>query len=120
MKTSKKYKIDYTKKVITITQSYAKQASVFGTMEYEEFKMLRDDHADFKIKLNSVSKKKNSHKKLTFEKMIAVIRKREDNDNLTLLQKAIDDKVPYPAIKKWFLQWYPDYNKINIEMQDAS
>ena len=119
------YKINHGKGIITITKSFSKKASEFGSTEYGIIKGLRNDFPDYKVTIKEI--KKNPHKKtyakLTYENMEKYIECIEPN-NLASLEIVIRaSKIqpsPYAYVKKWFLETYSDYREYSAVIEEAA
>lgn len=120
-------KVNHATRSITITKSFNKKASEFGSTEYETMKDLRIDFPDYKVKVKEI--KKNTHKKtyakLTYENMKKHIAYVEgiESDSLTRLETLIIaakiQPSPYAYVKKWFLDNYPDYREYSALTEEA-
>jgi len=101
--------------IITITKDYAKRAGVFGSDAYEEFKAIRADHHNFKIKTQPTSRSRQTHKGLDRDKMRQTIVKSGNAEKLAIFDRALADKVPYPTLKAWFLKKENFENYVDIQ-----
>ena len=98
---------------IIITKRFEKAANTIGSDEYKALTRLRNDFPDYAVVVKESVNRKQTYKGLTIEKMREIIIKEGDSIEIRLeaLEKATTDKVPYPAIKKWFLSYYENCEK---------
>jgi len=123
----KKIRIDRVNKKLIISKGIAKEASVYGTAEYEALEELQNKYPIYDIQVQE-SKKRSSGKKdtlrgLTFEYMERFVEKNgteEQKKELADLRNPVHDdgltskKTSYIGIRKWFLATFPqvlDYQK---------
>lgn len=112
------YTIDYAKKEIIITKTFAKQASmVYDSEEYNTLKGLRADFPEYEVKQKKIKKnsKKKTYAKLTYKKMEAYIILMEGKRSATLEEFDFQKELakfkpsPYAYTKNWFLTKYPEF-----------
>lgn len=111
-----KYKVDYIAGSITVTKSFAKAASIWGSNEYNLLKQLRADNPSFTVLVREIEKKegKRSYHNLNYENMRKFIAALEGENSAALneLSKIIEiatiQSAPYTYVKKWFLSRYKD------------
>lgn len=109
---------------LVITKKFEKAASKFGSPEYKELKEARADFPNFKVVVRTVKQKKETYKGLTYEYMETYIKKYEPKETREAVLKEFEDKLfisechskgrRYPAIKKWFLEKYPEVAKFGM------
>lgn len=99
-----------------VTKAFEKQARIFGTPEYREWKAYRQDFPSAQMVTKTIKKaknKKNDAKNRTYEKMAEYISLQENADELMKefdRQKnlAIVKKNRYHAVLNWFLATFPE------------
>ena len=109
----KNYSIDFANNTITLTQTFAKEASQIGTDAFKTMLELRQ--LGMRINIKAPAKKKNPH--LTYAKMELYISLLEDAEKY---QKEFDAacaesqamKAPYAYVSKWFKKTFPNYGKL--------
>ncbi len=110
-------KVNERNHTLEVSKKFQKQASIFGSVEFEELSRARAMFPNFKV---VVPKRKSSenYKGLTIDFMIDYIKSTNDDDNLAeLLSMAgksanAEDKFKaeaYGKIRKWFLETYPQF-----------
>ena len=109
------------KVVAMVTKRFQKKAIIFGT---DEYKLWREVLKDFPaVEMATKSIKKNPDKKttkyLTYANMERYIKSQESNEKLLKEFYAIKEgtaftKNAYPAVKSWFVERFPNYDKICI------
>ena len=106
--------LDHANSKIMMSKDFARKASNAESEEYQLLQMIKANHPSYSMSLGVIKKKENkeSYRGLTYaymERYIALKGSREDMDeycNMLFLSEC--HKVKYPAIKKWFLNKYPD------------
>lgn len=99
-----------------VTKAFAKQARIFGTPEYREWRAYRQDFPNAQMVTKTIKKaknKKNDAKNRTYEKMAEYISLQENADELMKefdRQKnlAVVQKSRYRAVLNWFLATFPE------------
>lgn len=97
-----------------VTKAFEKQARIFGTPEYREWRAYRQDFPSAQMVTKTIKKaknKKNDAKNRTYEKMAEYIRMQENADELMKefeKQKnlAVIQKNRYHAVLNWFLDTF--------------
>ena len=97
-----------------VTKAFAKQARIFGTPEYREWRAYRQDFPNAQMVTKTIKKaknKKNDAKNRTYEKMAEYISLQENADELMKefeVQKklSIVQKSPYRFVLNWFLDTF--------------
>ena len=107
---------------IELSKRFAKAAQYFGSPEFNTLQNVRNMFPNYSVTTKTIKKAhgKDSYKDLTYTYMENYI-KSHDDENGTILaefmdmratsKKAEDVKAktkPYGAIKKWFLDTYPE------------
>lgn len=99
-----------------VTKAFEKQARIFGTPEYREWRAYRQDFPNAQMVPKAIKKaknKKNDAKNRTYEKMAEYISLQK---NATELMKefeaqkklAVVQKSRYRAVLNWFLATFPE------------
>ena len=99
-----------------VTKAFAKQARIFGTPEYREWRAYRQDFPNAQMVTKTIKKaknKKNDAKNRTYEKMAEYISLQENADELMKefdRQKnlAVVQKSRYRAVVNCFLAPFPE------------
>lgn len=99
-----------------VTKAFEKQARIFGTPEYREWKAYRQDFPSAQMVTKTIKKaknKKNDAKNKTYEKMaeyislqenaVELMKEFEKQKNLAVVQKS-----RYRAVLNWFLATFPE------------
>ena len=97
-----------------VTKAFEKQARIFGTPEYREWRAYRQDFPNAQMVTKTIKKaknKKNDAKNRTYEKMAEYISLQENADELMKefeVQKklSIVQKSPYRFVLNWFLDTF--------------
>ena len=106
--------LDHANSKIRMSKDFARKASNAESEEYQLLQMIKANHDNYTISLGVIKKKENkeSYRGLTYaymERYIALKGSKEDMEeyrNMLFLSEC--HKVKYPAIKRWFLNKYPD------------
>ena len=109
----KNYSVDFASNTISITQTFAKEASQIGTEAFKTMLELRQ--LGMPITIKAPAKKKNTS--LTYAKMETYISLLEDAEKYQAEFKAVCAesqamKVPYVYVSNWFKQTFPNYGKL--------
>lgn len=114
--------VDVMKKTISVSKSFYKKASVYGTNEYNELRNAVNDNPNFAIEFKEIEKK--TYGKLTIERMKEYIETQPNSesnlkeiDKVAKIAKAKGSK--YPLTKKWFLAKFPEYKENEIKVSGA-
>ena len=99
-----------------VTKAFAKQARIFGTPEYREWRAFLAENPGTEMVTKTIKKKKNKKndaKNRTYEKMaeyislqenaVELMKEFEKQKNLAVVQKS-----PYRAVLNWFLATFPE------------
>ena len=120
MTKTQQYEVDFINSKIILTKKFYKAATILNTPEYTTLMQLRRDNPGFAIELREIKKKegKKSYRNLTYEYMedyilthgsAEDIRKNlAEYEELLLLSECHSRSRRYPAIKRWFLEMYPE------------
>ena len=98
---------------VLVTKTFAKNARIFGTPEYEMWKEIKEDCKGAKMVTKSI--KKNSTKNMTYKHMAIYISRQDNAQNLMVeFEKQIAlSKVqtnPYRFVLAWFKQTFEHYD----------
>lgn len=112
--------IDYQGKVINMSKGEAKKAGKYGSEEFQELKELRAAAPDFPIVILKAVRKRKSYDHLTYTDMETYI-KAHDSESPILTEfyllcgrdkdgnrMSCADTASYGAVKRWFLEQYPE------------
>ena len=97
-----------------VTKAFAKQARIFGTPEYREWRAFLAENPGTEMVTKTIKKakdKKNDAKNRTYEKMAEYISLQENGDELMKEFEAqkklsIVQKSPYRFVLNWFLDTF--------------
>ena len=123
-------KVDFITNTIIITKEFAELASDHTTEEYVTLNLLKSENPKMKIATRSrkkSSKERNPNKGLTYKFMrryISVM----DKDNLQEFDEQLlyyesfylDNVTVYLKVKDWFVENYPDYERILVAGKSQS
>lgn len=121
----KNFEIDYAKKTLTLSQSYAKKANNPANPEFDELLNMIARLQGFKI-IQKEAKVK-AGKKLTFIVMREHIKKIHGENSI--MEKKFDKALElgkthgsgkYLFVHKWFLENCPEYKPAALEAVDAA
>lgn len=112
------YNINYKNSTIEITKTFAKKAGNPNSSEYAELMQIRKDNPNYRVAVVASAKKKakNSLKGLNYDFMKQYIERHDTEDHSVMAEftkktvKSNDHVAPesYGAVKKWFLEQYPE------------
>lgn len=109
------YRVDFAEEKIEISKSFATAAQKANTSAHKQLMDLRKAYPGFGITIykTKITQAKQKYKHLTFDEMRRCIIEwdGENSVNLAALNKAIDEKIPYPKVKQWYLGIYGDHYK---------
>ena len=99
-----------------VTKAFAKQARIFGTPEYREWRAFLAENPGTEMITKTIKKKKdkkNDAKNRTYEKMAEYISLQKNADALKKEFEAqkklsIVQKSPYRFVLNWFLDTFPE------------
>ena len=108
-------------KVIEMTKTEAKNAGIYGTVEFEELANLRKEFPNFRI-VTKTSKSRDNMKGLDTKFMEKYIKEHDKSEDKALLKefyslRGLDENgkkkqfaqaVPYGILKQWFLTYFPE------------
>ena len=105
-------KINAIAKTITVSKSFFKKASSYGSAEYEALRSAMNDNPGFKIVFKTTER--NDHNGLTFRVMEEYIMS-QPNAEVNLKKFEAVKRIAkaknglYPLTKNWFLKTFSDY-----------
>ena len=104
------YRVDFVEEKIEISNSFATAAQKANTSAHKQLMDLRKAYPGFGITIytTEITENKQTYSGLKFDEMRRCIIEwdGEGSANLSVLDKAIADKVPYPKVKQWYLGIY--------------
>ena len=108
-------KIDHTNRKIIMDRTFAKNAEIVGSSEYNQLQACRKDYPTYTVEQRHIKRNsaKECYRGLTYEYMESYIAshgnaasRRAEYNELRLLAEC--HSIRYPTIKKWFLADYPE------------
>ena len=109
-KSSYTHRIAWDTEMIVISNAFATAAQKVNSPAYKQLMDLRKAYSGFSVVVytTKITQTKQKYKGLNFDEMRRCIIEwdGEGSANLSVLDKAIADKVPYPKVKKWYLGIY--------------
>jgi len=114
MKKMSKYNYDVQTNTLTMSPAFAKQASRYGTPEYNLVMQLRHDYPGLQVEVEA--SKKTTHGGLSFEQMENHIQHCKDADKRICAFEKVKELSksqvnPYAYVKKWFMENYANYSE---------
>lgn len=111
----KDYKIDWTKRVVTMTKKFADEANVYGSPAYKIVNGFRKD--GFMLSVNKPEKRKACPTRLTFRQMETYLSCLTNADEHIAGLHAIQEIAkaqnnPYEHVRQWFIKNYPNFREI--------
>ena len=122
-------RIDFTKNEIIMSRNFEKRASIVGSEEYRQLQLVRQDYPHFAVVRRQIKKAatKVTYAGLTYAYMEKYIQTHEGADTveevmaeyreLRLISECHGKARRYPAIKKWFLNKFPEIEKFHTMRQ---
>ena len=109
-----------------VTKAFAKQARIFGTPEYREWRAFLAENPGTEMVTKTIKKKKdkkNDAKNRTYDKMAEYISLQENADALMKEFEAqkklsIVQKSPYRFVLNWFLKTFPELKEDEDKKDD--
>lgn len=107
--------MNLTANTLTVSKTFYKKASIFGSAEYYELRQAMIENPSFKIEFKTYDKK--TYHGLDFDTMTDYIKSQPNSENQLKVFEAVKRIAKaknslYPLTKKWFLNAYPEY-KVN-------
>ena len=101
-----------------VTKAFAKQARIFGTPEYREWRAYRQDFPSAQMVTKTIKKNasKRTYKNLTYDNIERFLKVQPTSKELIKEfndQRAIAaiQQNPYRAVLAWFLSKFPKYDE---------
>lgn len=122
-------KIDHTNRKIIMDRTFAKNAEIVGSTEYNQLQACRKDYPTYTVEQRHIKRntEKECYRGLTYKYMEDYIEahadaavRRKEYDELRLLSKC--HSIRYPTIKAWFFSTYPEvlrYGMVKAEVQEV-
>ena len=119
-------KINHSDRTIVMDRTFAKNAAIVGSREYEQLQACRKDYPEYSVVHRAIKRNaaKECYRGLTYRYMEEYIASHEDAaerrrkyDELRLLAKC--HSIRYPTIKSWFLITYPEVAKFGMDTIDV-
>ena len=110
-----------------VTKAFAKQARIFGTPEYREWRAFLAENPGTEMVTKTIKKKKNKKndaKNRTYEKMAEYISLQDNAEELKKEFEAqkklsIVQKSPYRFVLNWFLDTFPELKEDEDKKDEA-
>jgi hypothetical protein len=120
-------KVLYTENKILMDRTFYKKATIVGSPEYNRFQICKEQNPGCVIEVRTIKKNPNKQKYngLTYFYMERYIElhenaeaNRKEYDELQLIAQCHSKQKRYPAIKRWFLNTYPEVKEFgNFEVE---
>ena len=114
----KPIKVDYEKNIILMTRKFYDKAQDPRSSEYAELQQYKADNPTFRVVKHTIKRNPNKecYKGLTYEYMREYIKRNVDRTEVGKKLDELEEKIflskchtiRYAAIKKWFLETYPE------------
>ena len=120
-------KIDHTNKRIIMDRTFAKNAEIIGSTEYNQLQAARKDYPTYTVVRREIKKNPNQERYngLTYQFMEGYIMTHEPEDTVMdvlgefyekrLIASCHSKAYRYPTIKKWFLNKYTEIVRFGME-----
>lgn len=120
-----KITINYTKRAIEISKSFAKASSIFGSEAYNELKEAKNDFPTFRVVVKTTSKR-SVEDRITMDDIIRYVATKsgENSEQMETLKElrgvslkdskdifTVEESASFMQIKKWFFATYPEVAK---------
>ena len=114
-------KVDHTNRRIVMDRTFAKNAEIVGSTEYEKLQACRKDYPTYTVVRREIKKNPNQvrYGGLTYQYMEDYIMTHESRETLNavldefnemlLISRGYSKAFRYPTIKRWFLLKYPEF-----------
>lgn len=111
------------KHTLTVSKSFYKKASAYGSAEYYELHQAMLENPDYSIVFRSIEKK--TYSGLTFAVMENYIKSQSNSEKQLRVFEAVKKIAEmkgskYPLTKKWFLNTYPDFKKNDVNENETT
>ena len=123
-------KIDHDKRAIVMDKTFAKNAAIVGSKEYDLLQQCRNDYNEYDVIVRRIKKNasQDHYKGLTYDYMRWYIKTHSGKnapdmlrvfEDMVLITKCHSNCKRYPFIKKTFLEWFPEVKLLKVyEMED--
>lgn len=120
-------KVDHANKRIVMDRTFAKNAVIVGSDEYNQLQACRKDYPNYTVVRREIKKNANQERYggLTYRYMEDYIATHEPAETvqtvldefseMQLVSKGHSKAFRYPVIKSWFLQRYPEYAHFGMQ-----
>ena len=120
-------KIDHTNRRIVMDRTFAKNAEIVGSKEYNNLQTCRRDYPEYTVVRREIKKNPNQERYggltylymedyiLTHESSETVKAVLEEFNEMLLISRGHSRAFRYPTIKKWFLQRYPEFTEFGMK-----
>ena len=114
-------KVDHTNRRIVMDRTFAKNAEIVGSKEYNQLQTCRKDYPTYTVVRREIKKNPNQvrYGGLTYQYMEDYIMTHESRETLNavldefnemlLISRGYSKAFRYPTIKRWFLLKYPEF-----------
>ena len=114
-------KVDHTNRRIVMDRTFAKNAEIVGSTEYEKLQACRKDYPTYTVVRREIKKNPNQvrYGGLTYQYMEDYIMTHESRETLNavldefnemlLISRGYSKAFRYPTIKRWFLLKYLEF-----------
>ena len=124
-------KIDHTNRTIIMDRTFAKNAEIVGSPEYNQLQACRKDYPTYTVVQRHIKRNpaKECYRGLTYEYMEDYIMTHGPNETrlanykefneMRLISECHGKAFRYPVIKNWFMEKYPEianYGLIEVEV----
>lgn len=109
------YRVDFENEKIEISNAFATAAQKAKTAAHKQLMDIRKAYPGFGLAIyhTEITSGKQTYKGLGFDEMRRCIIEwdGEASPNIAILDKAKKEKIPYPKVKKWYLDIYDEHYK---------
>lgn len=111
-------KINFNNKELHISESFAKKASAYGSVAYNELMDVQTKHPMFTVKVQkNKSKKSVSVKGISREFMYEYALNHDKNNSAADFEKLKAENASYLAVKATFLKHYPEFKNFKTKTE---
>ena len=120
-------KVDMATRRIIMDRTFAKNAEIVGSAEYNQLQSCRKDYPDYKVVRRQIKKNvtQERYRGLTYAYMEEYIISHESQETVMQVLDELSNKrmiaachskgFGYPVVKKWFLNRYPEIVKFGMD-----
>ena len=114
-------KIDHANRRIIMDRTFAKNAEIVGSAEYNQLQACRKDYPSYTVVRREIRKNPNQERYggltyrymedyiMTHESAATVKTVLDEFSEMLLISRGHSKAFRYPTIKRWFLQRYPEF-----------